>query len=194
MNGNENKVGRPTKLTREMFPEIIDLIKMGNYVETACAVEGINKTTYYYWLKKAHKSSESNIYTEFRDEVMKAKAWSEARDVAIISKASEKNWQAAAWKLERKYPNSWGRQKLEIEHPTKKKCRYITHSKDHQPKSKKSWTILQVNQRVQIQKKLKKRMISRLLYKILLILSRGYYGHFNITSTQINRCNKKNRR
>ena len=84
---------------------------MGNYVETAVAFVGINKSTYYEWLNKAEQSTRRNKYTIFRDEIVKAKGFSEARDVAMITKHSEKHWQAAAWKLERKYPKKWGTQR-----------------------------------------------------------------------------------
>ena len=46
------KQGRPTKLTPELREEIVELLKAGNYIKTACAVVGINKTTFYQWLKK----------------------------------------------------------------------------------------------------------------------------------------------
>ena len=113
------KTGRPTKLTPELESEIVELIKVGNYVETACAVAGIGKTTFYEWMKKANASVRYNKYVRFRNAVEKAQAWAEARDIAIITKASEKYWQAAAWKLERKFPDKFGRQKLEVEHSGK---------------------------------------------------------------------------
>ena len=42
-------------------------------------------------------------------------AEAELRDVMVINRAAQTTWQAAAWKLERKYPNRWGlRSKHEI--------------------------------------------------------------------------------
>lgn len=106
---NGNRVGRPTKLTTEIQERIVELLKAGNYVETACAVVGIGRTTFYDWLKKAEKSTRANRYTRFRDAVRQAEAWAEARFVSIISKSAEKNWTAGAWWLERKYPERWSR-------------------------------------------------------------------------------------
>ena len=124
MNKNRKRTGRPSKLNLELEAEIVELIKVGNYVETACGVVGNGgKTTFYEWMKKAKASVRYNKYVRFRNAVEKAQAWSEARDIAIITKASEKYWQAAAWKLERKYPDKFGRHKLELEH-RKNKCRY----------------------------------------------------------------------
>jgi hypothetical protein len=51
-----------------------------------------------------------SIYSEFMEAVEKAKAQSEVRDVTLIEKAAtDGSWQAAAWKLERKFPQKWGR-------------------------------------------------------------------------------------
>ena len=115
----KKRMGRPTKLTAEMHSEIVELIKVGNYIETACAVAGLHKSTFYDWMKIADASTHKNKYTNFSDAVKKAMAWAEARDVAIIARHSEKYWQAAAWRLERKYPERWGRQKLEVQHSGK---------------------------------------------------------------------------
>ena len=115
----KKRMGRPTKLTAEMQSEIVELLKAGNYIETACAVAGLHKSTFYDWMKIADASTHKNKYTNFSDAVKKAMAWAEARDVAIIARHSEKYWQAAAWRLERKYPERWGRQKLEVQHSGK---------------------------------------------------------------------------
>lgn len=125
--------GRPTKLTPEIVNEISKIIRSGNYIETACAYVGINKTTFYDWLKRGAREKErvsknprakvkkSEIpFVEFHDEIEKALAHSEIRDVAIIGKAAEENWQAAAWRLERKFPERWGkRERYAIEHTGK---------------------------------------------------------------------------
>ncbi|MDP3065449.1 MAG: IS630 transposase-related protein [Methanobacteriaceae archaeon] len=58
---SESKMGRPTKLTQEIQDEIVEYLKTGNYVETACQLAGIATSTYYEWLKKADKSSRSPI-------------------------------------------------------------------------------------------------------------------------------------
>jgi hypothetical protein len=81
---------------------------MGNYIETAAAYAGIHKTTLYDWLKKG-ANSKSGKYREFSNAVDKAMAEAEIRDVALIAQAAKENWQAAAWRLERKYPARWGR-------------------------------------------------------------------------------------
>jgi hypothetical protein len=127
------KRGRPEKLTDDIRKDIIKVIRSGNYIETACAYVGINKTTFYDWLKKGAREKQRvednprakvrkdlQKYVDFSEEVDKALAHAEIRDVAIIGKAAEKEWQAAAWRLERKFPDRWGRKdKHALEHTGK---------------------------------------------------------------------------
>lgn len=100
--------GRPTKLTREIHDRIVTAIRAGNYIETAAAHAGIHKDTLYHWLKRGREAS-SGPYRAFSDAVQKAWADAEIRDVTLIAKAAEKEWTAAAWRLERKFPDRWGR-------------------------------------------------------------------------------------
>ena len=108
----ENYMGRPSKLT----DEIVSYLKTGNYVETACALAGISKSTFYSLLNKGN-STRSNKYSRFAYAVERAQAWAEARLVALISKQAEKTWQAAAWLLERKHPSKWRRNRKEEQKP-----------------------------------------------------------------------------
>ena len=111
--------GRPTKLTSELEARIVALIRVGNYIETAAATCGINKTTLYDWLKRGARAN-SGPYHEFSNAVEKALAEAEARDVARIDQAINENWQVAAWRLERKFPERWGRKdRQQIEHSGK---------------------------------------------------------------------------
>ena len=125
--------GRPSKLTPKIQEEILRVIKSGNYIETACAYVGINKSTFYEWLKRGAREKDrvaknprakvrksEQPYVDFSNAVEKALAQAEIRDVAIIGKAAEENWQAAAWRLERKFPERWGRkEKYALEHTGK---------------------------------------------------------------------------
>jgi len=111
---SKKKQGRPSKLTLELQAEMIVLLKAGNFKETSCETVGINKSTFYDWMKKGKKSNHpKNKYKKFQEAVEQAMAWSEARNVALITKHSEENWRAAAWMLSRKHPDKWGKKKYE---------------------------------------------------------------------------------
>lgn len=115
-------MARPTKLNKETQLKVVNAIKAGNYIETAAAYAGISRSTLYDWLKRGEREKQrlakssryrmkkaEAIYVEFSDTVEKALAESEMRDVLTIGKAAEIQWQAAAWRLERKFPEKWGR-------------------------------------------------------------------------------------
>lgn len=96
------------KLTPEIQNKIVNLIKAGNYVSTSCQVAGISAGTYYLWLKKGMENK-NKAYRDFYKAVKIADAESEVYYLKYIKKAAIKNWQAAAWMLERKWPAKYGR-------------------------------------------------------------------------------------
>jgi hypothetical protein len=103
-------MARPTKLTKELQDEIVKYLRLGNYVETVCAMVGINKTTFYDWMKQgARAERKSNKMAKFSNAVKQAMSTAEITDLAIIQQAAKKQWQAAAWRLERRHPKKWGR-------------------------------------------------------------------------------------
>jgi len=103
-------------LTPELCEKICGVLRAGNYVETAAAYVGIAKDTFYRWLRRGARATDANDtteieapYREFHAAVSEAIAASEIRDVALIAKAATEQWTAAAWRLERRYPEKWGR-------------------------------------------------------------------------------------
>jgi hypothetical protein len=104
------KSGRPLLLEQspEIQAKLVQAVAAGNYLETAASYAGISKDTLYRWLRRGAKERQGP-YHAFAEAVQKALADAEVRDVARVAQAAEKNWQAAAWRLERKFPAKWGR-------------------------------------------------------------------------------------
>jgi hypothetical protein len=96
-----------TKLTPTLQEKICNLLRHGNYVETAARCAGIHRDTFYTWMKKGEEGVEP--YAAFNEAVHEALALGEALDLAKIEKAATTNWTAAAWRLERRFPERWGR-------------------------------------------------------------------------------------
>ncbi len=106
----KQKSVNPSKLTPETSKKILDMLRLGNYIETACKAAGIQRDTFYKWLERGRrKGPKDKPYVEFLAQVDEAMAMSEVRDLATIQRASATQWQAAAWRLERRYPDRWGR-------------------------------------------------------------------------------------
>ncbi len=101
-------MGRKTKLTPEVQKRICEIIRAGNFAATAASVVGIDESTFYRWMSEGEKATRGQ-YREFRNAVKKASAEAEQKNVKYIQSAAPKNWQAAAWWLERRNPDTWGR-------------------------------------------------------------------------------------
>jgi hypothetical protein len=102
--------GRPPTITGETIRRIASILRAGGYVETALGAAGVAAGTYEQWMRRGLSEAPGDVmYRELRREVELAKAEGEARNVAIIAKAAATNWQAAAWLLERQYPERWAR-------------------------------------------------------------------------------------
>lgn len=131
--------GRPTEITDELIEKICNALKLGAYVETAAALSGIEKKTFYNWVKRGAREP-GTIFEKFLHAVEEAQAQAEARDLLVIDRAANgqkaeyerdpstgrlvlddegkpvvlqrgipPNWSAAAWRLERRFPRRWGR-------------------------------------------------------------------------------------
>lgn len=122
------KKGRPPIMEAdpERVQRFLTAVKAGAYIETAAAFAGINRDTIYDWMKKGAQEAKGP-YREFSDTVGQALAAAEIRDVTtigtaaagrsaqfdsegrLIASAIEPDWRAAAWRLERRSPERWGR-------------------------------------------------------------------------------------
>ena len=100
--------GRPTKLTPEVQDLIVDGINAGLTFGLTCARAGVNPATFYRWLEKG-ETAKSGVYSEFCDTVSRAKADSAMRLVSQITLQAPTDWRAAAFLLERRFPDDYGK-------------------------------------------------------------------------------------
>jgi hypothetical protein len=94
------KLGRQTVWTEERTRQLLDYVRLGVPYVFAYRAVGIAEPTFYK--KKAED-------LEFREALEKAEADAVARNVGIVQKAAQRTWQAAAWWLERRYAEMFGR-------------------------------------------------------------------------------------
>lgn len=111
---------RPSKLNPERHAEIVRFIRGGSYANVAARASGISEAAFYAWMDRgrgAERDDDGNLlnpddlpYVEFQEAVKEAEAAAEVQSVALIRQAANNGtWQAAAWYLERKYPDRFGR-------------------------------------------------------------------------------------
>lgn len=103
--------GRPSKLTLERKEKILQAVQAGNYFNTACAYADVDPGTAYGWVRRGEgrdpEHGPTEPYIEFARELRRAHAVAEMHKVAIISVAAGEHWQAAAWWLERMFPDRY---------------------------------------------------------------------------------------
>lgn len=111
-------MGRPSKLTPETQAHIVQAIEVGATYELAAQYGGVAYNTFNEWMKKGD-AAKSGRYREFYEAVKSAEGKAAIKWLALIDKAATDTWQAAAWKLERRYPNTFGRRVVQNEHTGK---------------------------------------------------------------------------
>jgi hypothetical protein len=94
--------------TPEQIKRFVDTIAGGNYMDVAAAFAGISLIKVKSVLKIGAQTPKSPQAAFWRD-VEEALAFAEIRDVQVVAEAAKSNWQAAAWRLERRFPQRWGR-------------------------------------------------------------------------------------
>lgn len=89
------RLGRPSILTEQIIADICNALRAGAYIETAAALAGISKETFYQWLKRGkayHAAPEPNmddhLCGELSDAVGRAMAEAEMRDLLVIDRAA----------------------------------------------------------------------------------------------------------
>ena len=102
--------GRRSKATEPRVEAVLNALRAGNTRNAAAAYAEIGRTTFYRWLEDDGT---------FRDAVEKAEADAEVRFASQVAKAATNGtWQAAAWWLERRRPQSFALQsKVEMSGP-----------------------------------------------------------------------------
>ena len=101
-------MARPTKLTPEVHEAIVDGINAGLTYRLSCARAGVTPATFYKWLEKG-EGAQSGALMEFFDAVERAKSDSALRLVSQITLQAPTDWRAAAFILERRFPDDYGR-------------------------------------------------------------------------------------
>lgn len=101
------KPGRPTKFNPDRAAKILKALRGAAALDTAAAYAGVHRDTLHEWLRLGD-AEELGQHRDFSDAVHEALAYAEVNASASVAKAMQKQWQAAAWYLERRNPREWG--------------------------------------------------------------------------------------
>ena len=104
--------GRPSKLTAETKAQLLEGVRAGLSYKLACADAGIHYNTLRNWVKRG-EGAKNGEFLEFLEDLKRAEGGGAKRLVGLIQRsANEGHWKAAAWILERRYPETYGRKRF----------------------------------------------------------------------------------
>jgi hypothetical protein len=95
------------KTLEEFCEDLCRYLKTGVTIKTAAEAVGISEATYHLWLRKGKAGIEP--YATFADKIRETFPKTEAVLAGRVINASEKDWRAAAWMLERRNRKDWGK-------------------------------------------------------------------------------------
>lgn len=113
------KTGTPPKASAtarhsEEIERLLQAIRLGATYKNACNYAGITFGIFRRWMSKGEKDS-SGKWHDFFFAVRKAEGEALVGWLARIEKAAQDgDWKAAAWKIERRYPSEYGKNKIEV--------------------------------------------------------------------------------
>jgi len=102
--------GPRNKCTAETVARAVTLKQGGAINKDIAFAIGVSESTFYRWIS----TPKTDRQRELSEELKKAEAdYKNALLGIIASNAQKKDWKAAAWLLERKYPQEYGRRYLD---------------------------------------------------------------------------------
>lgn len=124
MHHNESlisSVGRRCRLHDPLVRRrLIEAGRAGLGAKSAADFAGISRSTFFDWFKRAREAREridrgedvgprEALFLDFLDEFDQVMATREVEALAVVFAAAERGeWRAAAWFLERSFPDRWG--------------------------------------------------------------------------------------
>ena len=118
----KSKTGRKVaSIDSTKVQTLINALKAGAYIQTACVYAGVSESTVYRWLDRGRKenerieneeqpNAEEAPYLELWESIEKARAEATLRNLQVIQTSAQNgSWQASAWFLERTMPALYAR-------------------------------------------------------------------------------------
>jgi hypothetical protein len=128
----KNSVHGNARISAELVELIHQGVCMSETMEGAAAFSGVSRPTIWRWSRRgeaeirrldadpdAETRESDELYVDLFNALTHARARKTAHDLAVISHHAYAlgDWRASAWRLERRYPERWGkRRRVELEH------------------------------------------------------------------------------
>lgn len=107
-------MARPTRLTQQLVEQAVELWKRGYMMEEIHTVLDIPRRTWYGWLQRGRDGKQP--YVALVDAFEQARVQRRIELLRKVEAAADKHWQAAAWILEREWPERYARPELRLKY------------------------------------------------------------------------------
>lgn len=104
--------GRPSSFSPERAEKLLAAVRKGVPYVHAAAAAGVSFDTFNRWRLKG-ENDEGEEYCEFCEQLAAAESEAASLLVSRIVEASRKDWRAAVWMLQRRFPKEWGTDRKE---------------------------------------------------------------------------------
>src|SRR5690242_14634289 len=102
--------GRKSKCTPAVVKKICEALKLGATYELAAAYAGIGERTFYDWMEQKPQFSQVVEEAEAAGAIISLQQIADAAASGIPG-----SWRAASWKMERRWPQWYGRNVQQVE-------------------------------------------------------------------------------
>ena len=103
MSNEQNSTNKKREPRRSQYHEavvdaLIEALASGLTITASCGLVGISRSTFYKWIEN---------YPEFKQAVDGARPIIESNMLELIKDQAQTDWRAAAWVLERRFPEDF---------------------------------------------------------------------------------------
>jgi hypothetical protein len=109
------KPGRPTLLNPTRQAALLEAIEQGMPLKQAAAIAGMSYDTLNAWQKRGENESAPEQFRQFCQLLRHSQAVAMQVHLSSICDSAKRDWRAAAWMLERRFPEDFARQQ-QLEH------------------------------------------------------------------------------
>lgn len=102
-------MARPDKLVPEVEQRILDAVRAGAPLRDAAEHAGVDERTVHRWRERGEQPRAAPKFRDFAQGLRRARAGAKVGAIAAVRRAMRDDWRAAAWYLERCFPEEWGR-------------------------------------------------------------------------------------
>lgn len=109
------RIGRPHKFTRETVDALLEGVRAGLPFHLAAEAAGISESTFHAWQSGMFpRGADKSLKAEFSEALTHARGFSALKHMELLNAHAITEWKAAAWILERRFPQEFGVKRVEL--------------------------------------------------------------------------------